>query len=80
MVAVDVQDHQANNWNADVQVKAGVQRESLRVIDRNLTAQAAPAITDIHHDQIFVSDGIHWSPRGMGGGEPRDLLTSLVDG
>jgi hypothetical protein len=36
VAALDVQNHQENEWRADVSVRAGIQFESLRVLGRNL--------------------------------------------
>lgn len=37
LAAVDIQDHQESDWEPDVSVKAGVQWESLSVVDRKLS-------------------------------------------
>jgi len=36
VAALDVQNHQENDWRADVSARAGIQFESLRVLGRNL--------------------------------------------
>ena len=36
VAALDVQNHQENDWRADLSVRAGIQFESLRVLGRNL--------------------------------------------
>jgi len=36
LAALDLQNHEENNWNADVSLRAGLQWESLRVVDRKI--------------------------------------------